>query len=558
MKNHKISLLILLALFLITISSINVQAAGCTVDADCDDTLFCNGAEICFKNNCEPGIDPCPGEGCEEEKDVCIPALLPDGTICTGNPECQSGYCRADYSSPLKYCAASSVACVHDGDQFANFDYGPDCAVVGGGGIVGQRWMCLAGVWRYDSCGTQPGTCTDTCTLDTELNACSNGVPRATCDVGGAGSIPTNVDDLEYCDGGSILSCSVIHPESCISGAYITEADANPSICACAGKNWDFTLNQCCGDDGTSDNWDSASGTCDDGIWYPADTGYNPVLGCWGVTLCDGNFTCGVYDGVCPEDFFPPEGPQTCSSYDPFLEGYLKCLDPDCRANITGHVISDGSQEPIPGAEITYEQDVWNGTTYINLTQVGYTIDSPIESDNGTYWMNIGAGNNFYIIARAQGYTADIKGPFFNLEPETFLEVNFTLRNGSCQGDCTREGSNYCDANCQGQGVPGDTCWFNDNTTFLTDIIPPLLNITSPLEACTQLGVQQGSVLDIGSYTNFAGTNMCIKVRCCEGIPFEVPCPQPDIGSDLDNAIRITRIANYKGEAVKIRLYYWE
>jgi hypothetical protein len=44
---------------------------GCLLDSECDDGLFCNGAETCSGGVCQPGGDPCPGTGCNEGTDVC-------------------------------------------------------------------------------------------------------------------------------------------------------------------------------------------------------------------------------------------------------------------------------------------------------------------------------------------------------------------------------------------------------------------------------------------------------------------------------------------------------
>jgi len=46
----------------------------CTSNADCDDGLFCNGAETCNlgTGQCEAGTDPCYPDACDEVNDVCI------------------------------------------------------------------------------------------------------------------------------------------------------------------------------------------------------------------------------------------------------------------------------------------------------------------------------------------------------------------------------------------------------------------------------------------------------------------------------------------------------
>ena len=52
---------------------------GCVDPSDCDDGLFCNGAEDCVNDFCEPGASPCPGQGCDEDNDVCtaLPKAAP-------------------------------------------------------------------------------------------------------------------------------------------------------------------------------------------------------------------------------------------------------------------------------------------------------------------------------------------------------------------------------------------------------------------------------------------------------------------------------------------------
>jgi hypothetical protein len=47
-------------------------SSQCTVDADCDDGLFCNGAENCVDGSCETGTPPCKaGEICKEDTNSC-------------------------------------------------------------------------------------------------------------------------------------------------------------------------------------------------------------------------------------------------------------------------------------------------------------------------------------------------------------------------------------------------------------------------------------------------------------------------------------------------------
>jgi hypothetical protein len=72
----------------------------CTVDADCDDGLFCNGAEICDTGTCQAGtpVDcndgvDCTVDTCYEVNDTCVntpddAACPDDGLFCTGEGIC--------------------------------------------------------------------------------------------------------------------------------------------------------------------------------------------------------------------------------------------------------------------------------------------------------------------------------------------------------------------------------------------------------------------------------------------------------------------------------------
>ena len=51
------------------------QEFTCEIDAQCDDGLFCNGAETCVAGSCQAGSDPCPGESCNESSDTCEPLV---------------------------------------------------------------------------------------------------------------------------------------------------------------------------------------------------------------------------------------------------------------------------------------------------------------------------------------------------------------------------------------------------------------------------------------------------------------------------------------------------
>ena len=89
-------------------------APECTVDPDCEDGLFCNGAETCVAGACQAGSNPCPGQSCDEALDTCGPCNVDpecaDGLFCNGVETCDAGTCVA--GTPVN-CAAA-VGCTDD------------------------------------------------------------------------------------------------------------------------------------------------------------------------------------------------------------------------------------------------------------------------------------------------------------------------------------------------------------------------------------------------------------------------------------------------------------
>lgn len=275
---------------------------------------------------------------------------------------------------------------------------------------------------------------------------------------------------------------------------------------------------------------------------------------CWGVRLCNEDYTCGMYDRICPDNFFDNES-------EPYLqggcnknytaEGYAKCIDPDCEpACVEGSARHELTGEPVTGASIIYEQDAWNGTGWETITQ-----ETTTDGD-GEYYLEVNPGNSIYMTADAPGFVGDVEGPLYNIKSMSVVggcnNINFTLNNDSCTSSCTRMNSPYCDSECHMEGPSDNLCIFNTTTTFNGH------TITSPMEACTSLGTQEGSIAVLGNYTDAEGKNMCVKVNCCGGDPYVQACPSPDIASTSENLIKITKIATHKGQPIKLRFYYWE
>ncbi len=83
---------------------VTARFSECTDDADCDDGVFCNGAETCDSGNCLAGSDPCPGQACEEAPQACVDCLI--------DADCDDGFaCTADA------CDAAANACTNTPDD---------------------------------------------------------------------------------------------------------------------------------------------------------------------------------------------------------------------------------------------------------------------------------------------------------------------------------------------------------------------------------------------------------------------------------------------------------
>ncbi|MCH8149773.1 MAG: hypothetical protein IH987_17600, partial [Planctomycetes bacterium] len=69
----------------------------CSQDVDCDDGLFCNGAERCLFGLCYSEDAPCVGQVCHEVVDACGPCVFDpecsDGQFCNGVERCVAGRC---------------------------------------------------------------------------------------------------------------------------------------------------------------------------------------------------------------------------------------------------------------------------------------------------------------------------------------------------------------------------------------------------------------------------------------------------------------------------------
>ncbi|MEE9295816.1 MAG: endonuclease [Phycisphaerae bacterium] len=115
-------------------------AAACTIDPDCDDGLFCNGAETCVASACQAGTNPCDDgvactdDTCDEVFDTCTntpnDANCDDGLFCNGAETCDPVLgCQAGANPCLvgDVCLEATDTCCTPAAEICNDAIDNDC-----------------------------------------------------------------------------------------------------------------------------------------------------------------------------------------------------------------------------------------------------------------------------------------------------------------------------------------------------------------------------------------------------------------------------------------------
>ena len=153
-----------------------VAPAECTIDADCDDTLFCTGAETCGNDGlCVAGPgDPCESlETCNEGTDSCGVASAcvenadcDDILYCTGVETCVGGVCVDGQGNPCaenETCDEQNEKCIPE--SFCETDADCDGDALFCNGIE----VCVLDASRCESPGNP---CEEGETCSEESNSC--------------------------------------------------------------------------------------------------------------------------------------------------------------------------------------------------------------------------------------------------------------------------------------------------------------------------------------------------------------------------------------------------
>jgi carboxypeptidase T len=118
-----------------------IENQSCIDNGDCDDGLFCNGAETCVSGTCQPGTPPdcddgisCTDDSCNEDTDSCDHAandsLCDNGSFCDGTETCDPLQDCQQGSDPCsgQNCDEDNDSCVECGNGICEEIYGEHCS----------------------------------------------------------------------------------------------------------------------------------------------------------------------------------------------------------------------------------------------------------------------------------------------------------------------------------------------------------------------------------------------------------------------------------------------
>ncbi|RJP36644.1 MAG: hypothetical protein C4547_07045 [Phycisphaerales bacterium] len=214
----------------------------------CDDGQFCNGAETCDPNlDCQPGVNPCPqGDVCLEGPDLCctpVTEICDDGqdNDCDGAVDCADPDCGGDPA-----CACDNDNVCEPGEDCNNCPN--DCTSGGGGGVCGNG-VC------------EPSAGEDCLSCPTDCRGKQSGKPSGRyCCGDGAGENPVGCNDGRCNSNG--FACSDAPPDPYCCGDDVCEGAEDACNCAIDCDSPPNSETNCT--DGLDNDCDG-SVDCDDG-----------------------------------------------------------------------------------------------------------------------------------------------------------------------------------------------------------------------------------------------------------------------------------------------------
>lgn len=233
----------------------------------CDDSVFCNGADVCAAGECTHAGDPCVGadgdedcsESCDETADNCLGAdpdgtlCRPDGGECDVEETCLGGSCPADaFELPGAPCGDPSDT---DCDNPDTCDGNNACRA------------------NHEALGFSCGDPTDTDCTDPD--SCDG---AGSCRGNDASSGSPCADDGEACTA-----------DECDGGGTCTHAAGN------AGAECRAAVGDC----DVAETCDGSVAVCPADVKQPDDTPCDDALFCNGEDSCTGGLCVNHDGGVC-------------------------------------------------------------------------------------------------------------------------------------------------------------------------------------------------------------------------------------------------------------------
>jgi len=303
----------------------NHLGVACVAAGDCDNGVFCDGAELCVANVCQPGspIDcddgvACTVDACNEATDSCDntanDALCDDSLFCNGTETCDAlGGCQP--GTPVD--CDDGVVCTVDTCNEAT----DSCDNVATDALCDDAQFCN-GTETCDALGgCQPGTSVDcddgvACTVD----ACNDATDS--CD-----NTPTDAlcDDSQFCTGvetcDALGGCQAGTPVDCDDGVGCTADSCNEATDSCDNVPDDAPCSDsvfCNGAEVCDPLNDCQAGTavdCDDAVACTTDACNEVTDSCDNTptdSLCDDSAFCNGVETCDPLGGCQPGTPIDC------------------------------------------------------------------------------------------------------------------------------------------------------------------------------------------------------------------------------------------------------
>ncbi len=339
----------------------------CVTDADCLDSIYCNGVETCVDGWCQPGISPCDDgvactlDACVEFYDQCthVPdhSACDDSLFCNGAEVCDTQLGCVPGDPPCD----DGVACTIDEcDESTDSCTGsfPNDAVCDDGVFCNGLETCDAAL------GCQPGEppCSDPAEpiCDDVIDQCRPCAQDSECDDG------LFCNGAESCEGGQCLQGT----PPCDDGVACTVDECDEAADTCSNTPEDTT--------------------CDDGLFCNGRETCDPTQGCLsGTDPCDDDNPC--TDDTCLENVDycehvnnadPCDDGDPCTLDDVCIQG--ECIgssNPQCAPAVT--LVADPGDPPVescyaPGDVITIRVEMGESLPVIAAGQFFLEFDAAV------------------------------------------------------------------------------------------------------------------------------------------------------------------------------------